>query len=151
MGETSCSLGERAKEHAKSTMSAIYKHCIDFHLPLPSVTNFAIIDKDPSQVTQEAKEAIHIQRLDPDVNKNIGKMCIPCYFDPLIGVKPKHPRVDHLSLSSQSPGLVDEVAPTSQIPGLNNLTALDQASMPSYPGSQPEPIGLKIFKINLYY
>ena len=57
VGETS---GERAKEHAKSTTSAIDKHCTDFHHPLPSVTNFAIIDKDPSQVTQEAKEAIHI-------------------------------------------------------------------------------------------
>ena len=51
VGETSHSLGERAKKHAKSTTSAIHKHCTDFHHPLPSVTNFAIIDKDPSQVT----------------------------------------------------------------------------------------------------
>ena len=41
VGETSQSLGERVKEHAKSTMSAIHKHCTDFHHPLPSVTNFA--------------------------------------------------------------------------------------------------------------
>ena len=119
--ETSHSLGDRAEEHAKSTMSAIHKHCTDFHHPLPSVTNFAITDKDSSQVTREAKEAIHIQRLDPDLNRNIGKMFIPCYFDPLIGVKPKHPRVDHLS---QLPGPVDELAPPSQIPGLN-LTQFD--------------------------
>ena len=36
-------------------------------------------------------------------------------FDPLIGVKPKQPQVDHLS---QLPGPVDELAPPSQIPGL---------------------------------
>ena len=78
--ETSHSLGERAKEHAKSTKSVIYKHCTDFHHPLPSVTNFAIIDKDSSQFTREGKEAIHIQRLDPDLNRNIGKMLIPHCF-----------------------------------------------------------------------
>ena len=34
VGETSHSLRERAKEHAKSTTSAIHKHCTDFHHPL---------------------------------------------------------------------------------------------------------------------
>ena len=57
--------------------SAILKHCTDHHHPLPSVSNFNIIDKNPSQVTQEVKEAIHIQRLDPSLNRNIGKMSIP--------------------------------------------------------------------------
>ena len=51
VAESSQSLRERAKEHAKSSMSAIHKHCTDFHHPLPSVTNFAIIDRNPSQVT----------------------------------------------------------------------------------------------------
>ena len=69
-------LGERVKEHSKLTTSAILKHCTDHHHPLPSITNFSIIDKDPSQITQEAKEAIHIQRLDPNHNRNIGKMPI---------------------------------------------------------------------------
>ena len=114
--ETSRSHRERAKEHSKSTTSAIHKHCTDHHHPLPSVSNFAIIDKDPTQITWEAKEAIHIQRLDPDLNRNIGKMFILHCFDPLIGVKPKHPQVDHLS---QLPGPVDEMAPPSQVPGLN--------------------------------
>ena len=116
VGETSCSLGERAKEHAKSTTSTIHKHCTVFHHLLPSVTNFAIIDKDSYQVTWESKEAIHIQRLDPDLKRNIGKMFIPHCFDPLISVKPKHPRVDHLFWL---PGPVDELVPPSQIPGLN--------------------------------
>ena len=66
--------------------------------------------------SQEAKEAIHIRRLDPNLNRNIGKMSTPHCFDHLIGAKPKHPRV---GLLSQAPHPVDEVAPPSQIPGLN--------------------------------
>ena len=116
VSETPRALGELLKEHCKSSTSAILKHCIDHHHPLPSISNFNIIDKDPSQVTWEAKEAIHIQRLDPNLNRNIGKMSIPHCFDPLLGVKPKHPRVDLLS-QAQEP--VDEAAPLSQIPGLN--------------------------------
>ena len=60
IGETSRSLGERVKEHSKSSTSAILKHCTNFHHPLPSIKNFSIIDKDSSQITREAKEAIHI-------------------------------------------------------------------------------------------
>ena len=61
IGETSRALGERVKEYSKSTTSAILKHCKDFHHPLPSISDFSIIDKDPSQITREAKEAIHIR------------------------------------------------------------------------------------------
>ena len=122
IGEMSRSLGERVKEHSKSGTSAILKHYTDFHHPLPSIENFSIIDKGSSQITREAKEAIHIQRLDPNLNRNIGKMSIPHCFDPLIGAKPKHPCV---GLLSQSPPSVDEVAPPSQIPGLN-LTQLNE-------------------------
>ena len=116
VGETSRALGERVKEHCKSSTCAILKHCTDHHHPLPSLSNFNIINKDPSQVTQEAKEAIHIRRLDPNLNRNIGKMSIPHCFDPLLGVKPKHPWVDLLS-QAQEP--VHEVALPSQRPGLN--------------------------------
>ena len=91
IGETSRALSERVKEHSKSTTSAILKHCKDFHHPLPSILDFNIIDKDPSQITREAKEAIHIRKLDPNLNRNIGKMSIPHCFDPLLGAKPKHP------------------------------------------------------------
>ena len=85
--ETSRALGERVKEHSKLTTSAILKHCTDFHHSLPSIINFSIIDKDHSKITREVKEAIHIQRLDP----NFGKMSILHCFDPLISAKPKHP------------------------------------------------------------
>ena len=108
-------LGERVKEHSKSTTSAILKHCKDFHHPLPSINDFNIIDKDPSQVTREAKEAIHIRRLDPSLNRNIGKMSIPHCFDNLLGAKPKNPRVGELSVEPS----VEEVAPPTQIPGIN--------------------------------
>ena len=101
----------------RSTTSAILKHCKDFHHPLPSISDFNIIDKDPSQITREAKEAIHIRRLDPNLNRNIGKMSIPHCFDPLLGAKPKHPWVG--ALSQVAPQPVDEIAPLSQIPGLN--------------------------------
>ena len=62
-----------------------------------------------------AKEAIHIRRLDPSLNRNIGKMSIPHCFDHLLGAKPKHPHVGSLA----APQSVDEIAPPSQIPGLN--------------------------------
>ena len=116
IGETSRALGERVKEHSKATTSAILKHCKEFHHPLPSIDDFNIIDKEPSQVTREAKEAIHIRRLDPSLNRNIGKMSIPQRFDNLLGAKPKHPRVGELSAA---PFPVEEVAPPLQIPGLN--------------------------------
>ena len=115
IGETSRALGERVKEHSKSTTSAILKHCKDFHHPLPSINDFSIVDKDPSQVTREAKEAIHIRRLDPSLNRNIGKMSIPHCFDNLLGAKPKHPRVGELSAASS----VEDMAPPTQIPGIN--------------------------------
>ena len=67
-----------------------------------------------STVTREAKEAIHIRRLDPNLNQNIGKMSIPHCFDPLISAKPKHPQVGALSQTAPHP--VDEIAPLSQIP-----------------------------------
>ena len=115
--ETFRALGKRVKEHSKSTTSAILKNCKDFHHPLPSINDFSIIDKDPSQITREAKEAIHIRRLDPNLNQNIGKMSIPHCFDLLIGAKHKHPQVGTLSQTAPHP--VDEIAPLSQIPGLN--------------------------------
>ena len=83
-------------------------------LCLPSLI-FNIKDKDPSQITWEAKEAIHIRRLDPSLNRNIGKMSIPHCFDHLLGAKPKHPHIGALA----APQSVDEIAPPSQIPGLN--------------------------------
>ena len=51
IGEMSRALRERVKEHSKLTTSAILKHCTDHHHLLPSITNFSIIDKDPSQIT----------------------------------------------------------------------------------------------------
>ena len=79
---------------------------------LPSILDFNIIDKDPSEITREAKEAIHIRRLDPSLNRNIGKMSIPHCFDHLLGSKPKHPRVAGLAQAAPQP--VEDIAPPSQ-------------------------------------
>ena len=43
-------------------------------------------------------------------------MSIPHCFDNLLGAKPRHPQVGELSVA---PLPVDEIAPPSQIPGLN--------------------------------
>ena len=115
MGVTHPILEKHLGPLVKGSTSAILKHCKDLHHPLPSILDFNIIDKDPSQITREVKEAIHIRRLDPSLNRNIGKMSIPHCFDHLLGAKPKHPRVGALA----TPQSVDEIAPPSQIPGLN--------------------------------
>ena len=59
---------------------------------------------------------IHLMPWRFHLNRNIGKMSIRHCFDPLLGVKPKHP---HVNLLSQAQESVDEIAPLSQIPGLN--------------------------------
>ena len=59
---------------------------------------------------------LQVYNICPSLNRNIGKMSIPHCFDNLLGAKPKHPRVGELSVA---PLPVEEVAPLSQIPGLN--------------------------------
>ena len=125
---------------------------MDFHYPLPSVSNFNIFNKDPSLVTTEAKEAIHIQRLDPNLNRNIGKMSIPHCFDQLISTKPKHSQEGLLSQVQDS---VDEIAPLSQITGLNlthftNIGTFRPNLIKTYPNTQPEPVGLKTYRIEFF-
>ena len=81
------------------------------------VNNVEVIDggERVMKILAVAKEAIHIRRLDPSLNRNIGKMSIPHCFDNLLGAKPKHPRVGELSVTPS----VEEVAPPTQIPGIN--------------------------------
>ena len=97
IGETCRSLGERVKKHSKEgTNSAIYQHCITKGHPLPKVDQFKVIDQEKSQITREAKEAIHIRKSDPELNRNVGKMVIPHVFDSILGVKPRNPRISLL-------------------------------------------------------
>ena len=106
IGETSRSLCERAKEHSKEgSNSAIYQHCSSKGHPQPNVDQFKVIDQEKSQIAREAKEAIHIRKLDPELNRNMGKMVIPHVFDSLLGIKPKNPRI--ASLLSQETGSQD--------------------------------------------
>ena len=106
IGETSRSLCERVREHGKEgSNSAIYQHCSSKGHPQPNVDQFKVIDQETSQIAREAKEAIHIRKLDPELNRNIGKMVIPRMFDSLLGIKPKNPRI--ASILSQETGSQD--------------------------------------------
>ena len=100
------SLCEWVKEHSKEgSNSAIYQHCSTKGHPPPNVDQFKVIDQEKSQIAHEAKEAIHIRKLDPELNRNVGKMVIPHVFDSLLGIKPKNPRI--ASLLSQEVGSQD--------------------------------------------
>ena len=105
IGETSRSLSERVKEHSKERNSAIYQHCTTTGHPLPTLDHFKVIDQEKSQIACEAKEAIHIRTRDPELNRNVGKMVIPHVFDPILGIKPRNPRI--ASLMSQEAGSQD--------------------------------------------
>ena len=106
IGETSRSLCECVKEHSKEwSNSAIYQHCTTKDHPLPSIDQFKVIDQEKSQIAHEAKEAIHIQKADPELNRNVGKMIIPRVFYPILDIKPKNPLIS--SLLSQESGSQD--------------------------------------------
>ena len=106
IGETSRSLCDHVKEHSKEgSNSAIYQHCSTKGHPLPNMDQFKVIDQEKSQISHEAKEAIHIQKLDPELNRNVGKKVIPRVFDSILGIKPKNPCV--ASLLSQEVGSQD--------------------------------------------
>ena len=96
-GETCRSLGEHVKEHSKEgTNLAIYQHCITKGHPLPKDDQFKVIDQEKSQIAREAKEAIHIRRADPELNRNVGKLVIPHIFNSILGIKPRNPRISLL-------------------------------------------------------
>ena len=104
--ETSRSLCNHVKEHSKEgSNSAIYQHCSTKGHPLPNVDQFKVIDQEKSQIAWEAKEAIHIQKLDPKLIRNVGKMVNPHVFDSILGIKPKNPCI--ASLLSQEVGSQD--------------------------------------------
>ena len=106
IGETSRSLCECVKEHSKEgSNSAIYQHCYTKGHPFPNIDQFKVIDQEKSQIACEAKEAIHIHKEDPELNRNVGKMVIPHVFDPILGIKPKNPCIS--SLLSQESGSQD--------------------------------------------
>ena len=64
--------------------------------PLPKVDQFKVIDQKKSQIAREAKEAIHIRKADPGLNRNVGKMGMPQIFDSILGIKPRNPCISLL-------------------------------------------------------
>ena len=102
--ETSSSLCELVKEHSKEgSNSAIYQHCSTKSIPLPNVDQFKVIDQGKSQIAHEAKEAIHIHKLNPEINRNAGKMDITHVFSSILGIKPKNPCIALLLYKSLGP------------------------------------------------
>ena len=70
---TSRLLSEHVKELLKEgNNSAIYQHCVTKGHPLPNVDQFKVIDQEMSQRAHEVKEAVHIQKLDPELNRNVS-------------------------------------------------------------------------------
>ena len=103
---TSRSLSEHVREHSKEgSNSAICQHRSTKDHPLPNVDQFKVIDQEKSRIAREAKEAIHIQKLDPELKRNVGKMVILHVFDSILSIKPKNPCV--ASLLSQEVGSQD--------------------------------------------
>ena len=81
IGETSRSLCECVEEHSKEgSNSAMYQHCYTKGHPLPKIDQFKVVDQEKSQIAREAKEAIHIHKEDPELNRNVGKWLSPMYF-----------------------------------------------------------------------
>ena len=66
----------------------------------PTLIN-SVIDQEKSQITCEAKKAIHIQKADPELNRNVDKMVIPHVFDPILAINPKYPHISSF-LSKES-------------------------------------------------
>ena len=90
LGETSRSPCEHVKEHSKEgSNSVIYQHYYTKGHPLPNIKQFKVIDQEKSQIACEAKEAIHIHKENPELNRNVGKMVILHVFDPILDIKPK--------------------------------------------------------------
>ena len=83
--ESTRCLENRVKEHNTSTTSNIYQHSSTHNHPKADISQFKIIDQDSKQVSREAREAIHIQRSNPALNHNLGKMYIPNIFNQLLG------------------------------------------------------------------
>ena len=106
IGDTSRSLCEWVKEHSNGgSNSAIYQYCSTKSHPHPNIDQFKVIDQEKSQIAHETKEVIHIRKLDPELNRNVGKMVIPHLFDSLLSIKPKNPLT--ASLLSQEVGSQD--------------------------------------------
>ena len=74
MGCTTCHLATRIKQHIHTDKnSVVYKHLqLNPNCKIKcSVENFEIIDMANTEFDLQIKEAIHIRRIDPALNKQI--------------------------------------------------------------------------------
>ena len=92
IGETGRNLGTRFKEHTsrKGTNSAIKEHLENTGHKC-TLDNTKIIDKEANWYRRKIKEAIHIQRHNPSLNRDKGLELAPVY-SPLLSRDPRGSR-----------------------------------------------------------
>ena len=86
VGETGRTLGERHKDHIKSSQSAIYRHAEQTGHSIPSVEEeeVQVLCKESNPIYRKLTEAMYIKYNDPSLNRNIGKADIPDVYDKLL-------------------------------------------------------------------
>ncbi len=86
VGETGRTLGERYKDHIKSSQSAIYRHAEQTGHNIPSVEEeeIQVLCKESNPIYRKLTEAMYIKYNDPSLNRNIGKADIPDVYDKVL-------------------------------------------------------------------
>ncbi len=86
IGETCRVLGERIKDHANDSNSALKRHHLDTNHPIvnPEDDNIKIVGSESNAFKRKVKEALFIKVNNPSLNQNIGKFNIPPIYDQLL-------------------------------------------------------------------
>ena len=67
--------------------SAILQHCKDSNHPLPTVSNFNIIDKETNDTKRKILEGMYIKVNNPPLNRNVGKFEVPNVYNTVLNEK----------------------------------------------------------------
>ena len=78
IGETGRALETRVQEHQKITSSAVHEHCTDKQHSM-DWNNIKILDREQHPIRRKIKEAIHIHRATPSINRDQGMDLPPVY------------------------------------------------------------------------
>jgi len=88
VGETSKTLKTRFDQHRRPSSTSSH---VSLHLHQPdreshtiTMDNFKILDRDPYTFERKIREAIHIRRLKPDLNKNVGAAELPAIYSNIL-------------------------------------------------------------------
>jgi len=88
VGETSKTLKTRFDQHRRPSSTSSH---VSLHLHQPdreshtiTMDNIKILDRDPCTFERKIREAIHIRRLKPDLNKNVGAAELPAIYSNIL-------------------------------------------------------------------